>query len=103
MAAEGDPGPFGESVPVVTDYPTWALLIQDGVARNIDVGGTYRLASRVWRVRFDQRILDAHAAGSEVAIVYGDDDAEIDIVSSVGEPDTMRGETRRRRFLDLLS
>ena len=94
---------FGEPVPVVTDYPVWALLVQDGVARSIEVGGTYGLASRVWRVRFDKRIIDAHAAGAEVAVVYGAEDAEVDIVTSVGEPDTMRGEKRRRRFLDLLS
>ena len=89
---------FGEYVEVTTDYPAWAMLLQDSVARNVEAGGTYGLAARTWRVRFDQRFVDAHEAGAAVSVVYGDE--EPDIVTAIGEP-TPRGEKRRRRFLDL--
>ena len=74
--------------------------MQDRLARNVEAGGVYALAGRVWRVRFNQCILDAHAAGNEVAVITGNpaDEDEVDIVTGVGEP-TPRGEVRRRRFL----
>ena len=90
---------FGEPVSTTVDYPAWAELLQDTVARNVEAGGTYGLAGRTWRVRFDQRFLTAHEAGSTISVVYGGE--EPDIVTGVGEPATMRGEMRRRRFLDL--
>ena len=92
---------FGETVETTTDYPQWAQLIQDRLARNIEVGGVYATAARVWRVRFDQRIIDAHAAEGSISVLPGDG-ADPDIITGIGEP-TGRGETRRRRFLDLLS
>ena len=90
---------FGEPVSTTVDYPAWAELLQDTVARNVEAGGTYGLAGRTWRVRFDQRFLTAHEAGSTVEVISGGEDP--DIVTGVGEPATMRGEHRRRRFLDL--
>ena len=89
---------FGESTEVTTDYRAWAELLQDSVARSIDAGGTYGLAARTWRVRFDQRFLTAHEAGQTITVVYGTEGA--DVVTGIGEP-TTRGENRRRRFLDL--
>ncbi|MCY4637551.1 MAG: hypothetical protein OXG04_24175 [Acidobacteria bacterium] len=90
---------FGETVETTTDYPQWGALIQDKLARNFDVGGVYGLADRVWRVRFDQRLVDAIETGQTVTVDYGAEAA--DIVTGAGEPVTR--ETRRRRFLDLLS
>ena len=98
VAVEGT-NAFGESVETTTDYNVWAELLQDTVARSVEAGGNYSLASRTWRVRFDARILTAHEAGSTVEVISGGEDS--DIVTGVGEPATMRGENRRRRFLDL--
>ena len=89
---------FGESETTTADYPVWSELLQDNVARSIEVGGTYGLAARTWRVRFDQRFLTAHEAGQTITVVYGAEDG--DIVTALGEP-TTRGPQRRRRFLDL--
>ena len=89
---------FGEPTGETDDYPVWAMLIQDSVARNVEAGGTYGLAARTWRVRFDARFLTAHEAGQTITVVSGDE--EPDIVTGVGEP-TTRGPVRRRRFLDL--
>ena len=89
---------FGESTEVTTDHPAWAILAQDSVARSLDAGGVYALAARTWRVRFNQAILDAHAAGQSITVVYGSEAP--DIVKGVGEP-TDRGPLRRRRFLDM--
>ena len=96
---------FGEPVEVVTDYPVWAQLAQDRLARNVEVGGIFALGDRVWRVRFNQAFVDAHAAGSTVSVVIaGQTDADgedaVDRVTGIGEP-TMRGPLRRRRYLDL--
>ena len=90
---------FGEPVSTATDYPVWATLIQDRIARNIETGGTYGLADRVWRVRFNQAFPDALTAGHRVSVIY-DDGADPDIVTGIGEPDDR---VNRRRFLDLLS
>ena len=103
VASEGT-NDFGEPVSTTTDYPVWAMLVQDRLARNIEAGGAYALADRVWRVRFDQRFVDAHAAEGSITVasVAGEDP---DVVTGVAEP-TGRGGTmanRRRRFLDLLS
>ena len=92
---------FGESESVTTDHRVWGALIQDSVARSIDAGGTYGLAARSWRVRFNQAFLTAHEAGATITVVYGDEDA--DVVTGIGEPEVRRGENRRRRFLDLLT
>ncbi len=89
---------FGESVTTTADYPVWAELLQDTVARNVEAGGTYGLAARTWRVRFDQRLVTAHEAGQTITVVYGAEDG--DVVNALGEP-TTRGPQRRRRFLDL--
>ena len=89
---------FGESTETTVVHNLWGQLMQDGVARSLDAGGVYALANRLWRVRFNQAFLDAHEAGSTITVVYGSEDP--DIVTAVGEP-AMRGETRRRRFLDL--
>ena len=91
---------FGEYTETTTEYPAWAMLIQDKVARNVGVSGTYGLAARTWRVRFDQRFVDAQEAGQTITVVYGDE--EPDRVTGVGEPET-RGPLRRRRFLDLVT
>ena len=92
---------FGEPVPTTTDYPVWAMLVQDKLARNVAAGGIYALADRVWRVRFDRRFLEAHAAGETVSVIVpglaGEDNP--DIVTGVGEP----ARVNRRRFLDLLT
>ena len=88
---------FGEPTTTTTDYPVWATLVQDRLARNVDVGGIYALADRVWRVRFNQAFLDAHAAGNSVSVIVGTE--EPDTVTGVGEPER----ADRRRFLDLLS
>ena len=92
------PGQFGEEVTTTVDHPAWAQLLQDNVARSIEVGGTYGLAARTWRVRFDQRFVTAHEAGQTITVVYGAEDG--DVVNALGEP-TTRGPQRRRRFLDL--
>ena len=89
---------FGEPTGGTVDHEVWAALIQDSVARNVEAGGTYGLAARTWRVRFDARFLTAHEAGQTITVVSGDE--EPDIVTGVGEP-TTRGPVRRRRFLDL--
>ena len=88
---------FGESVESNTDLAVWATLVQDRLARNFGEGGAYSLADRVWRVRFNQVILDAHVAGATITVIRGTE--EPDIVTGVGEPDR----TDRRRFLDLLT
>ena len=95
----GDLNAFGEPTNVTVDYEVWGQLIQDSVARSIDAGGTYGHAARTWRVRYDQRFVTAHEAGCKITVVYGAEAA--DIVTGVGEPSTMRGENRRRRYLDL--
>ena len=61
---------FGEVVTTVTDFNVWAELRQDRLARNVDVGGLYSLADRVWRVTFNQAFVDAHAAGNTLSVVY---------------------------------
>ena len=97
---------FGEVVENITDYPVWAMQVQDRLARNVEVGGVYALGDRVWRVRFNQTFLDAHAAGSTLSVlVSGQADGEDnpDRVTGVGEPDEGRGPHRRRRFLDLMT
>ena len=91
---------FGEPVETTTDYPVWAMLVQDRLARNIEAGGAYALADRVWRVRFNQAFVDAHQAGQSVSVIEGS--ADPDIITGIGEP-TGRGMNQRRRFLDLLS
>ena len=91
---------FGETVETTTDYPQWAQLVQDRLARNIEVGGVYATAARVWRVRFDQRVVDALAVEGAVSVLPGDGD-DPDIITGIGEPVTP--DVRRRRFLDLLS
>ena len=91
---------FGETTVETVDHNVWAMLIQDQVARNVETGGTYGLAARTWRVRFDQRFVDAQEAGQTITVVYGDEDP--DRVTGVGEP-TTRGPLRRRRFLDLVT
>ncbi len=91
---------FGETVETTTDLPQWAQLVQDRLARNVEVGGVYATAARVWRVRFDQRIVDALATEGAVSVLPGDG-ADPDIITGVGEPVTR--DVRRRRFLDLLS
>lgn len=91
---------FGETVETTTDYPQWAQLIQDRLARNIEVGGIYATADRVWRIRFNQAIVDAHATEGSISVLPGDG-ADADIITGVGEPVTP--DVRRRRFLDLLS
>lgn len=91
---------FGEYTEIATDFPAWAQLVQDKVARNVETAGTYGLAARTWRVRFDQRFVDAQEAGQSITVVYGSEDP--DIVTGVGEP-TTRGPLRRRRFLDLVT
>ena len=96
VASEGV-NDFGEPVPTTTDYPVWATLMQDRLARNIEAGGVYALADRVWRVRFNQAFADAHAAGQTISVIYGAEDP--DIVTGIGEP----ARADRRRFLDLLS
>ena len=88
---------FGEPETVTTDLPQWAMLTQDRIARNIETGGAYALASRAWRVRWSQAIVDAHAAGAEISVVY--DGADPDIVTGIGEPER----AGRRRLLDLLT
>lgn len=90
---------FGEPVETTTNYPVWATLVQDRLARNIETGGAYALADRVWRVRFNQAFLDAHAAEGEIRIIY-DPAEDPDIVTGIGEPNRRMN---RRRFLDLLS
>ena len=92
---------FGEPVETTTDYPVWATLIQDRLARNIEAGGAYALASRAWRVRFNQAFVDAHAAGAAISVVYGSEDP--DVVTGIGEPTGRGSMNQRRRFLDLLS
>ena len=91
---------FGESTETVTDFDVWAMLVQDQVARNVETGGTYGLANRTWRVRFNQAFVDAQEAGQTITVVSGDEDP--DVVTGVGEP-AMRGPLRRRRFLDLVT
>ena len=102
VASEGT-NDFGEPVTSTTDYPVWAMLVQDRLARNVEAGGAYALADRVWRVRFNQAFLDAHAAQGSLSVISaaGEDP---DVVTGVAEP-TGRGTmaNRRRRFLDLLS
>ena len=96
---------FGEPSTTTTDHPVWAMLVQDRLARNIEAGGAYATAARVWRIRFNQGIVDAHAAGGSLSVlpIAGED---ADVVTGVAEP-TGRGDgtmvNRRRRFLDLLS
>ena len=95
---------FGETVETTTDYPTWATLLQDKLARQLDVGGAYASANRVWRVRYDRRFLDALASEGRVIVIYDDPDAteppgEGDTITTIGEPENLG----RRRFLDLLS
>ncbi len=92
---------FGESVETRTDFPVWAMLVQDRLARNIEVGGVYSTAGRVWRVRFNQAFIDALGEEGMLSVLPGDG-ADPDIITGIGEP-TDRGETRRRRYLDLLS
>ena len=89
---------FGEHVETTTNYPAWARLIQDTVARTVEAGGVYGLAARTWRVRFNQAFVDAQEAGQTITVVYGTE--EPDRVTGVGEP-TTAGPLRRRRFLDL--
>ena len=87
-----------------TDYGVWGELVQDRLARNIGEGGVYTTADRVWRIRYNQAIVDAHAAEGSLSVLPGDG-ADPDIITGIGEP-TGRGGTmvnRRRRFLDLLS
>ena len=96
VASEGV-NDFGEPVSTTTDYPMWATLVQDRLARNIEAGGVYALADRVWRVRFRQEFLTAHEAGQTISVIVGAEDP--DIVTGVGEP----SRADRRRFLDLLS
>ena len=91
---------FGESTTITVNYNVWGQLIQDTVARSIDAGGTYALAARTWRVRFNQALLDAHEAGQSITVVYGSEDP--DIVTGVGEW-LPRGAPRRRRFLDMVT
>ena len=91
---------FGEYEETTDVYDVWGQLLQDGVARNVEQGGTYGLAARTWRVRFDQRFLTAHEKGQTITVVSGTEGA--DIVTGIGEP-TPRGEKRRRRFLDLVT
>ena len=90
---------FGETETTTTDRSVWATLIQDKLARNIEVGGAYAEAGRVWRVRFDQRFVDAQSAGMLSIIRPGED---ADIVTGIGEP-APRARPNRRRFLDLLT
>ena len=102
--ASEDTNDFGETVTTTTDYPVWAMLVQDRLARNIGEGGVYTTADRVWRIRYNQAIVDAHAAEGSLSVLPGDGE-DPDIITGIGEP-TGRGETmvnRRRRFLDLLS
>ena len=91
---------FGEPVPTTVDHNVWAMLIQDKVARNVGPSGVYGLAARTWRVRFDQRFVDAQEAGETITVVYNSE--EPDRVTGIGEPET-RGPLRRRRFLDLMT
>ena len=93
---------FGEPTVETVDHNVWAMLIQDKVARNVGAGGVYGLAARTWRVRFDQRFVDAQEAGETITVVYGSGEDEPDRVTGVGEPVT-RGPLRRRRFLDLVT
>ena len=93
---------FGEPVENNTDHHVWAMLVQDRLARNIDAGGAYTLADRAWRVRYDQRIVDAVAGSSTVSIIVASEaaaGADPDVVTGIGEPER----AGRRRFLDLLS
>ena len=91
---------FGETETTTADYPVWATLAQDRIARNIIEGGIYANADRVWQVRYNQAFVDAHAAGGSLSIVTGDDsDPEVRNVTGIGEP----ARADRRRFLDLLS
>ena len=96
---------FGETVETTTNYPVWAQLIQDKLARNIGVGGVYALANRVWRVRYNRAFLDALAVEGSVKVIYfegGGDDGSTDIISTIGEPPD-RDRMKRRQYLDLLS
>ena len=68
IASEGT-NDFGEPVTSTTDYPVWAMLVQDRLARNVEAGGAYALADRVWRVRFNQAFLDAHAAQGSLSVI----------------------------------
>ena len=88
---------FGEPETTTTDYQAWATLVQDRLARHFEAGGVYALADRVWRVRFNQALVDAHAEGQTISVIYGAEDP--DVVTGVGEP----ARVNRRRFLDLLS
>ena len=90
---------FGEPTGETDDYQTWATFISSTVDRVIGAGGIQGYASRAWRVRFDQRFLTAHEKGCPIRVDYGAEDP--DVVVGVGEPTTMRGPLRRRRFLDL--
>lgn len=92
---------FGEPLDETDDFPTWAAFISSSVDRVIGEAGTQGYATRSWRVRFDQRFLTAHEAGSTITVDYGAEDP--DIVTGVGEPTTIRGPLRRRRFLDLVT
>ena len=49
----------GEPVDVVTEYPTWAQLRQDQVARSPTEGGILSSAMRVWRIRYQPDIASA--------------------------------------------
>lgn len=103
VASEGT-NDFGEPVTTTTDYPVWAMLVQDRLARNIEAGGAYATADRVWRIRYNQAMVDVHAAEGSLSVLPGDG-ADPDVITAVAEP-TGRGGTmvnRRRRFLDLLS
>ena len=96
---------FGEPVETTTDYNVWAMLVQDRLARNIEVGGAYATADRVWRIRYNQAIVDAHAAEGSLSVLPGDG-ADPDVITGIAEPTGRGGGTmvnRRRRFLDLLS
>lgn len=105
----GEPDVFGRPTdPTNVDTPVWAMLLQDRVARELIVGGTYGDSNRVWRVRYRQSFADAIAAGRTVRVIMGDIpgedepqpvDADFDVVTGIGEPT----EGERRRYLDLLT
>lgn len=90
---------FGETETTTTDYPLWATLVQDRLARNVDVGGIYTTADRVWRIRYHRAIVDAHAAEGSLSVLPLVDGADPDIITGIGEPER----ADRRRYLDLLS
>lgn len=83
----------GRYTPANTTVNVWAHLRGLDTRREVEVGGTRPSGVRVYRVRYDRRLLATVEGGRAATVV---DDGYTQNVVGVSEP-----EMGRRRYLDL--